>query len=80
MIVGDFNICEPEDGRFSVWNQTFTEGDAGKTALFRIGIAQPNFYKEDTAADSTLRTLSRIDRAFINVPWRKHEIFTATPM
>ena len=22
VIIGDFNICEPEEGRFSVWNQT----------------------------------------------------------
>ena len=27
MIMGDFNICEPEEGRFNVWNQTFTDGD-----------------------------------------------------
>ena len=25
VIPGDFNICEPEEGRFSVWNQTFTD-------------------------------------------------------
>ena len=34
IILGDFNICEPEEGRFNVWNQTFTDGDAGKTAVF----------------------------------------------
>ena len=34
MIMGDFNICEPEEGRFNVWNQTFTDGDTGKAALF----------------------------------------------
>ena len=72
-IIGDFNICEPEEGRFNVRNQTFTEGDTGKTALFRsffphaLGIAQPNFTRKDTAADGTSRTLSRIDRAFIQV-------------
>ena len=32
--LGDFNICEPEEGRFHFWNQTFTDGDPGKTALF----------------------------------------------
>ena len=32
---GDFNICDPEQGRFRVGSQTFTEGDPGKTALFR---------------------------------------------
>ena len=34
IIMGDFNICEPEEGWFSVWNQTFTDGDTGKAALF----------------------------------------------
>ena len=34
IILGDFNICEPEDGRFNVWIQTFTEGDPRKTAIF----------------------------------------------
>ena len=34
MILGDFNFCEPEKGRFSVRNQIFTEADAGKTPLF----------------------------------------------
>ena len=28
VVAGDFNICEPEGGRFNVWNQTFTDGDA----------------------------------------------------
>ena len=35
IISGDFNICEPQEGRVNVWNQTFTDGDAGKTALFQ---------------------------------------------
>ena len=34
VILGDFNICDPEEGRFNVWNQSFTEGDPGKTAVF----------------------------------------------
>ena len=34
IIMGDFNICEPEEGMFNVWNQTFTDGDTGKAALF----------------------------------------------
>ena len=33
IILGDFNICEAEEGRFNVWNQTFTEGDPRKTAI-----------------------------------------------
>ena len=31
-------------------------------------IAQRNFTRKDTVADGTLRTLSSIDRAFINTP------------
>ena len=34
IILGDFNICEPEEGRFNVWNQAFIDGDPRKTALF----------------------------------------------
>ena len=34
IILGDFNICEPEEGRFNVWNQTCTDGDPRKTAMF----------------------------------------------
>ena len=70
MIIVDFNICEPEEGNFSVKNQTFTEGDAGRTPQFRTffpharEIAQPNFARKDTAADGALRTLFRIDGAF----------------
>ena len=36
VIIGDLKLCEPEEGRFHVRYQTFTtEGDTGKTALFR---------------------------------------------
>ena len=33
-----------------------------------LEIAQPDFTRRDSAADGTTRTLSRIDRAFINLP------------
>ena len=36
IILRDFNVCEPEEGRFNVWNQTFTDGDAGETAMFHF--------------------------------------------
>ena len=26
IILGDFNICDLEEGRFTVWNQSFTDG------------------------------------------------------
>ena len=72
--MGDFNICEPEEGRFNSWNQTSTDGDVGKATLFRsfflhvLEIAQPDFARRDSTAEGTIRTLSRIDRAFVNVP------------
>ena len=34
IILGDFNICDPEEGRFIVWNPTFTDGDPRKIAMF----------------------------------------------
>ena len=33
IIMGDFDICEPEEGRFNVRNQTFTDGDTEKATL-----------------------------------------------
>ena len=33
VILGDFNVCDPE-GRFNVWNQTVTDGDPRKIAVF----------------------------------------------
>ena len=33
-----------------------------------IEIAQLNFTRKDSTADCTIRTLTRIDRAFINLP------------
>ena len=70
-----------EEGRLNVRNQTFTAGDAGKTTLFRsifpnvLEVAQPNFTRKDAAADGTLRTLFRIDRAFINLPMAEARAF-----
>ena len=73
VIMGDFNICEPEEGRFNVWNQTFTDGDTRKAALLHVfflafsKIAPPDFARRDSTVEGVLRTLSRIDRAFINL-------------
>ena len=33
-----------------------------------LEIAQPRFTRKDSTADGTIRTLSRIDRAFIHLP------------
>ena len=69
IILDDFNICDTEEGRFNVWNQTFTDGDPGKTAVFHsffplvLEVAQSAYRRKDS-----VRTLSRIDRIFINLP------------
>ena len=70
IILGDFNICDPEEGRFNVWNQTFTNGDPGKTAVFHsffpqvLEVAQFDYTRRDSTALGIIRTLSRIDRIF----------------
>ena len=56
-----------------MWNQTFTNGDTGK-ALFHslfphvLEIAQPDHTRRDSTVIGIIRTLSRIDRIFINLP------------
>ena len=73
MIIGDLNICEPEEGTTSGIKPS-QKVTRRKRLFFHsffphvLETAQPNFTRKDTAADGTLRTLSRIDRAFINVP------------
>ena len=63
MILGDYNICDPVQRRFNVWNQTFTDGDPGKTGVFHS-----DYTRRDSTALGDVRTLSRIDRIFINLP------------
>ena len=73
IILGDFNICDPEEGRFNVWNQSFTDGDPGKTAVFHsffphvLEVAQSDYTRRDSTALGVMRTLSRIDRTFIDL-------------
>ena len=72
---GDFIIFEPEEGRWIVWNQSCTERDMGKCALFHYfssclwSWSARLFTRRDSTTDGTTRTLSRIDRAFINLPY-----------
>ena len=74
IILGDFNICDSEEGRFNVWNQSFTDGDPGKTAVFHsffpyiLEVAQSDYTRRDSSAVGNIRTMSRIDRIFINFP------------
>ena len=75
IILGDFNFCDPEEGRFNVWNQTFTEGDPGKTAVHVLEIVQSDCTRRDSKALGIIRTLSRIDRSFINLPMAEARYF-----
>ena len=74
VILGDFNICDQEEGRLNVWNQLITDGDPGKTAVFPsffpyvLEDAQSDYTRRDSTALGVIRTLSRIDRVFINLP------------
>ena len=64
------DIFEPEEGRLSIRNQTFTKGDAGaQTLQGRLQLPMVRYapFPELTERSSTC-------------PWRKHAIFTATPM
>ena len=51
-----------------MWNQTFTDGDTGKAALFHalfphiFEIVQPDYSRRDSSVIGIIRTLSRIDR------------------
>ena len=55
---------------FNVWNQTSTHTDTGKDAVFFrvLEIAQPDHTRRDSPVNRVIRTLSRIDGAFINLP------------
>ena len=55
------------------WNQTFTDGDLGKIAVFHsfflyvLEVVQSDYTRRDATAHGIIRTLSRIDRIFINL-------------
>ena len=81
VIFGDFNICDPEEGRFNVWNQSFT----GKTAAFHsffpcvLEVAQSDYTRRDATALGVTRTLSSIDSILSIHPWLKHDISIVIP-
>ena len=56
------------------WNQTFTDGDTGKAALFHslfphvFENAQTDHTRRDSSVVGIKLTLSRSDRIFINLP------------
>ena len=64
IILGDFNICDPEERRFNVWNQSFTDGAPGKTAVFHsfhtsLRLPKSDYTRRDSTALGVTRTLSR---------------------
>ena len=85
-MAGDVNICEPEQGRFNVWNQTFTDGDAGKTAVFFcffshvFEIAQPDFTRKDVTVNGVIRTCPELTGYLFFFLWLRHVIFIAILM
>ena len=83
IIMGDFfYICEPEEGSFNVWNQTFTDGDTGKAALFHalfphvFEIAQPDYSRR---IPLSLGLYARC-QGLIVCPWLKRVTSNTTPM
>ena len=68
VVTGDLNICEPEEGRFNVWNQTFTDGDTSfiPFSLVSMKSLSPTLQGETLQPMGIfMRTLSRTDRAFV---------------
>ena len=85
MIIGDFNICEPEEGRFNVRNQTFTEGDARKRLFFvlftRMLLKSSNLISQGRTPPPMVRYAHYpewTERSQL-YPWQRREIFTAIP-
>ena len=79
IILGDFNIRDPEEGRFNVWNQIFTDGDPGKTAVFHsfhTSLRLPNLItREETPQPLVSYALFPGLIAFLSIyPWLKYEI------
>ena len=70
------------EGRFNVWNQSFTDGAPGKTAVFHfffphvLEVAQSDYTRTDSTALGVIRTLSKIDRSFINLPMAEAREFS----
>ena len=73
-IMGDFNICEPEEGRFNVWNQTSPTVTRERLPYFILCFLMfsklPSLIIQmrDSSVNGAFRTLSRIDGTFINLP------------
>ena len=61
-LLGDFNICDPDEGRLNSRNPTLSNGDAGRAAALLAGfphsveVAQPNFTRKDERRDGSVHT------------------------
>ena len=85
-IMGDFNIYEPVEGRFNVWNQTFTDRDTGKAALFHSLFPHVLRLLNPTTPGGILLSLELFARcqglivSLSTCPWLRRVTSTATPM
>ena len=86
IIMGDINICEPEEGRFNVWNQTFTHGDTRKAALFHslfphvLEIAQPDCTRRDSSVNVPYARCQGLIVSLLTCLLLRHVTFIAAPM
>ena len=71
--MGDFNICDPDEGRHNPRSQSSSGGDASRAAALlaafprSVEITQPYFMRKDERRIGFIHTLSRIDRIFVNL-------------
>ena len=74
-------MCEPEGGRFNVTNQTFTEGDAGRPAMFRTFFPHaPSFTRKEAAGMVRYARYPGSTERSSTCPWQRHVISAATLM
>ena len=71
VIIGDLNICEPEEGRFNAWNQMFTDCDAGLNLILPGKTLQPMV--------PNAHCLELTEHSFISL-WHRHATSTAILM
>ena len=73
-LVGDFNIYNPDEGRFNPqpglqrWRRQPHRRPPHRLSSRSVELAQPNFTQRDERRDGSLHTRSRIDRIFVNLP------------
>ena len=74
IILGGFNICDPEEDALMSGTRHSLMATPGKTAVFHsffphvLEVAQPDYTRRDSTVLGIIRTLSRIDHIFINLP------------